>query len=68
MPADNVFHPRMMELLSGHPGVAMRISGNLLSLRFPCLVPVDELPRCIELTEKVYDMIPSFVIEETAQF
>lgn len=62
--AYTVFNSRMMELLSGHEGVAMRITRNLLSLRFPRLVPVEDLPECIDLIKRAFELIPSFVFDE----
>lgn len=62
--AYDVFHPRMMELLSEHPGVAMRISCALLSLRFPRLVRVEEFREITAMLERVYEFLPSFVLSE----
>ncbi len=51
-------HPRMMEFLMRSPDLSLKVEGNVLALRFPELVPVNQLAKCIDTLFDVLGLVP----------
>jgi hypothetical protein len=56
-----VCNAQMMAFLSDRPGLALRIAGNVLALRTPELVPVEEMVQFRESLIVAHGLIPEFV-------
>lgn len=59
-----VCNAQMMQFLSGHPGLALRISGSILALRVPGLVPVDDMVQFRDRLIEAHNLVPEFVFTD----
>lgn len=59
--AYDVCNPRVMAFLMDWPDLSLKIDGTLMSIRYPELVPEDDLPGCLDMLLEILELIPERV-------